>query len=218
MNAILSSPRDVVLAASLAGLTAAGVLLWRRLRRPARIFMCCQQTASVKPELRKWTGLRRVVSTKAAMPPFNRIEGVSLPEGAQELNLPVFGAVIQEALMVLFDDAHVDSAAAELGLHLPTSSVDPFVLGKLPKVRVLIEAARNAPECRNPTDQKAIAKLEKFVDALAALEPASVNTSAEWRAVIERHCPPSWPESLHFERILCAGPDLIEPQMILSHV
>eukprot|EP00756_Hemistasia_phaeocysticola_P053754 Hpha_TRINITY_DN29708_c0_g1::TRINITY_DN29708_c0_g1_i1::g.2533::m.2533 len=149
-----TAPAKVVTAA-----VFVGIACWRCLRREARVFMCCQQTAKFQKALGRFVGLRRISRIVAAMPPFNRVEGVSLHPHTEELNIPVFGPSISNATVALFDHADIRSRAATLGLRIPTYQFDTFVIGKLGKVRILVEAARARSDCHSGQNKQAVERL-----------------------------------------------------------
>jgi hypothetical protein len=139
---------------------AVGVVtvIWLRLRQPLRVFMCCQQTPMVQRILRRKIWYRPVLSMKAAMPPFNHIEGVKLQPGVVEYNLPVFGPGMTKATMALFDDAFMMQRAAQLGVRIPTYRLDPFVIGKLDHVssghRAACAAASDRAAAQRPASHR----------------------------------------------------------------
>jgi len=183
------------------------VVLYRHLRRSARLFVCGQQTVSLNSELAGFVGMRTVTSVKAAMPPFNRRESMQLYAGTVEFNAPVFGPSILNATMALFDSPEMAALAAELGVRVPQYQLSTFVQKKAAKVKVLVEAARARADCGAGANATAVENLANFVAAFEKLTPASVPDLKSWRTFCDGHCPAGWEEHLHFDHVLtfCFG-------------
>ena len=206
----------------------------------ARLFVCGQQTKALNAQLsvllalppagptRKQAagaashGRRRQcdhVTVKAAMPPFNRREGMRLLPGTVEFDAPVFGPAIADALVALFDAPGMAALAAELGVLVPRRRLDPFVQGKAAKVQALVEAARARTDCRSGANAAAVGALAGFLAAFERLAPASVTTVGEWRAFCGAHCPEGWETHLHYDNVLpfCFGFEPATAKALRAH-
>ena len=190
------------------GVTIGAVALYRNLRRPARLYVCGQQTAGLNQQLASFLGWRTLVQpVKAAMPPFNRRPGMVTLARTVEFNAPVFGPAIANATMRLYDSPAMRTLAAELGVHIPHYQLSVFVQKKHVKVHDLVAAAKARPDCSSGANAAAVVKLERFLAEFGALKPADVPDLATWLAFCGRHAPAGWEQHLHFDHILpfCFG-------------
>ena len=107
--------------------------------RPARLFLCNQQTRHMHEARARWLDGRAVDSARASMPPFNApaAEGVDAPAGLVSYNVPTFGLRIPAAIMPLFDSEEIRSLAAQLGVPLPRYGLNKLVQARMFKVREL---------------------------------------------------------------------------------
>lgn len=174
---------------------------------PARVFMAGQQTAMLQTELRKWlddsTWAPGYASAKASLPPFN--QGPDLLPGTIAFNVPVFGPLINEATVSLFagDAKDLNSKAmreiaGKLILKTPRYKLSDFVQKKLAsgKVTPLVEAAKKLNEA-------AAQRVETFVKRIAELDPKTVKSSKDWKAVIKSAgIADGWESRLHFDVLL----------------
>ena len=188
--------------------TVGAVALYRHLRRPARLYVCGQQTAGLNTQLASFLGWRTLAQpVKAAMPPFNRRPDMVMLATTVEFNAPVFGPAIANATMSLYDSPEMHALAAELGIHIPNYRFDSFVQKKHVKVHDLVATAKARPDCASAANAAAIIKLERFLTEFGLLKTADVPDLKAWLAFCGRHAPAGWEQKLHFDHILpfCFG-------------
>ena len=215
---IVFPPDRTTLAVTVAAVGA--VAFYRYLRRPARLYVCGQQTAMLNGQLEAFLGWRTLQQpVKAAMPPFNRRPDQKTLPTTVEYNAPVFGPQIQNATMALFDGPEMVALADELGIRIPRYQLSGFVQKKVVKVKTLLEVAKARADCASGANAAAVAKLEGFVNAFEKLKPADVPNLAAWRAFIGKHCPAGWEGKLHFDHVLtfCFGFDAATAKALREH-
>lgn len=181
-----------------------GELLTPREKRgqKARLFMAGQQTKGLQVELIDWInegkGPDGYESSRASLPPFNVGSGELLP-GTKSYNVPVFGPLLNDAVMQLFEMPAMRKIAGDLHLRVPSYAFSTFVQGKLGKVRDLVQAAQQ----HHPQAAAATERLAAFCDALEALKPEQVTSRVEWEAFIARcGVADGWKSRLHFDHLL----------------
>ena len=160
------------------------------------LFQSHQQTEVAFDVWNRWLRGREPESIKVSLPPFNK-RGVPLPQGAKEVNVPVFGAAIPKEIMKCFEGKEIKEHAKELGVNIPGYKLQSFVQGKMFKVKVLVQAARDLGTCDEPAD-----KLEAFVEAFETLTPEEVPDPVAWKRFVEQHVALGWERRLHFDHVL----------------
>ena len=196
--------------ATLAGATIAvgATVLYRHLRRSARLYVCGQQTSMLNAQLTAFLGWRTLQQpVKAAMPPFNKRPDMTPLPTTAAFNAPVFGPAILNATMALFDSPEMVALAAELGVRIPRYQLSTFVQKKAVKVQPLVAVARARADCASGANKAAVDKLAAFLAEFEALTPSAVPDLATWRGFVGKHCPAGWEGKLHFDHLLthCFG-------------
>eukprot|EP00966_Prymnesium_polylepis_P278195 6428063-Prymnesium_polylepis.2 len=130
------------------------------------ILQSMQHTSLVSDHVHTWLAGRLPESVKASLPPFNRrAAGDKLQlRGAtattEVLNVPVFGCKIPAAIIALFKSGEIRELAGELGVTIPQFTLQPFVQGRMSKVKDMIGVARARNDCQTPPNSTAVDKLE----------------------------------------------------------
>jgi len=92
--------------------------------------------------------------------------------------------------------------AAEMGIGMPHYALDGFLQKKVPKVKILLDVARDRPDCAEGPNADAITKCEQWVDAFHNLNSDSIANLAGWHSFVEQYVPKGWQQKLHFDVVL----------------
>lgn len=121
-----------MIATAFTAATVGAVAWFRYMRRPARLYICCQQTPMLNGCLTKFMGMRTLPpgNVKAAMSPFNQRPNQKTLPATIAYNVPVYGPRIQNATIDLFTGPEMAALAYELGVRIPPYELSAFVQKK----------------------------------------------------------------------------------------
>ena len=167
------------------------------------VYACHQQTFYAQQRRDLWLEGKRISCLRLSMPPFNKPPpGVLLPDMSEQYEVPVFGLRISRAIMECFDLDGLPQVAQELGITLPRYGLSGFIQGKMFKVRRLISEARKRDDCQSGVNAEAISRLERFVEAFAALRTDEIDGPDAWHRWVSSFTADDWMEKQEFSHLL----------------
>jgi len=140
------------------------------------------------------------------MPPFNKINGVPIPDTVRPFSVPVFGPNILNSIMDIFvgssTASQIHDLANELEVKIPPYALSDFLQKKIVRVRVLLDVARTRQDCAGVPNSDAIVKCERWIEAFHELNRDAITNLAAWHSFVEKHVQPGWQQKLHFDKVL----------------
>jgi len=169
-----------------------------------QVFCCNQHTQLFQEKFRDHIGLN--ANTKASMPPFNIVKDVPIPDNIMHFGMPVFGPNILNSIMAIFLSPDTTGSfhdlAVEMGINIPPYALDGFLQKKVPRVKALLDVARNRQDCAEGPNADAITKCERWVDAFQNLSGDKIANLTEWHSFVEQYVPNGWQHKLHYDLVL----------------